>query len=95
MWPLAIDYRLTDAYADPPAHDALHSERLVRLPHSYFWYRPRDVAPLPGPLPALAHGGEVDLRPSTRREDHRDDARAPPPGGGPRPAGPNTPRWRE
>jgi predicted O-linked N-acetylglucosamine transferase (SPINDLY family) len=55
----AIDYRLTDARADPPAHDALHSERLVRLPHSYFCYRPRDVAPLPAPLPALARGGEV------------------------------------
>jgi len=55
----AIDYRLTDARADPPAHDALHSERLVRLPHSYFCYRPRDVASLPGPLPAFARGGEV------------------------------------
>ena len=55
----AIDFRLTDACADPPAHEALHSERLVRLPHSYFCYRPRDVAPLPGPLPALARGGEV------------------------------------
>ena len=55
----AIDYRLTDARADPPAHEALNSERLVRLPHSYFCYRPRDVAPLPGPLPALARDGEV------------------------------------
>ena len=55
----AIDYRLTDARADPPAHDALNSERLVRLPHSYFCYRPRDVTPLPGPLPALARDGEV------------------------------------
>src|SRR6185436_13675176 len=55
----AVDYRITDARADPPAHDALHSERLVRLPHSYFCYRPRDVAPLPGLLPALARGGEV------------------------------------
>ena len=55
----AIDYRLTDARADPPAHEALNSERLVRLPHSYFCYRPRDVTSLPGPLPALARGGEV------------------------------------
>jgi predicted O-linked N-acetylglucosamine transferase (SPINDLY family) len=37
----------------------LNSERLARLPHSFFCYRPRDVAPLPGPLPALARGGEV------------------------------------
>jgi predicted O-linked N-acetylglucosamine transferase (SPINDLY family) len=37
----------------------LHSERLVRLPHSYFCYRPLAAAPLPGPLPAMARGGEV------------------------------------
>ena len=55
----AIDYRVTDARADPSAHDGLNSERLVRLPHSYFCYRPRDVTPLPGPLPALARDGEV------------------------------------
>jgi predicted O-linked N-acetylglucosamine transferase (SPINDLY family) len=55
----AIAYRLTDACADPPAHDALHSEQLARLPHSYFCYRPRDVAPLPGALPALAREGEL------------------------------------
>ncbi|MET0204774.1 MAG: tetratricopeptide repeat protein [Casimicrobiaceae bacterium] len=55
----AIDVRLTDARADPPAHEALHSERLVRLPHSYYCYRPPDDAPLPAPLPALARAGEV------------------------------------
>jgi len=37
----------------------LNSERLVRLPHSYFCYWPRDGTALPGPLPALARGGEV------------------------------------
>ena len=55
----AIDFRLTDARADPPAHEALNSECLVRLPHSYFCYGPRDVAPLPAPLPALARDGDV------------------------------------
>jgi len=55
----AIDYRVTDARADPPEFEALNSERLARLPHSYFCYRPRDVTPLPTPLPALARGGEV------------------------------------
>jgi predicted O-linked N-acetylglucosamine transferase (SPINDLY family) len=55
----AIDFRLTDARADPATHDALHSERLARLPHSYFCYRPRDAALLPGPLPALARDGEI------------------------------------
>jgi len=55
----AIDYRVTDARADPAGREALNSERLARLPHSYFCYRPRDVAPLPGPLPAVARDGEV------------------------------------
>jgi protein O-GlcNAc transferase len=55
----AIDYRITDARADPPGHEALNSERLVRLPHSYFCYRPRDATPLPGPPPALARDGVV------------------------------------
>jgi predicted O-linked N-acetylglucosamine transferase (SPINDLY family) len=55
----AIDYRVTDARADPPGHEALNSERLARLPHSYFCYRPRDITPLSAPLPALARSGEV------------------------------------
>jgi len=55
----AIDYRVTDARADPPGYEALNSERLARLPHSYFCYRPREVTLPPGPLPALARSGEV------------------------------------
>jgi len=55
----SIDFRITDAGADPPGHEVLNSERLVRLPHSYFCYWPRDGTALPGPLPALARGGEV------------------------------------
>lgn len=36
-----IQYRLTDARADPPgAADRLHTETLVRLPHSLWCYRP-------------------------------------------------------
>jgi predicted O-linked N-acetylglucosamine transferase (SPINDLY family) len=62
----AIDFRLTDACADPPAHDALHSEHLVRLPHSYFCYRPRDVAPLPA-----AAGARARRRGDLRLLQHR------------------------
>lgn len=41
-----IDYRVTDALADPPGEaDALHSERLVRLPRCGWCYRPPDDAP--------------------------------------------------
>jgi len=55
----AVDYRVTDVHADPLGHEALNSERLARLPHSYFCYRPRGVTPIPAPLPALARHGEL------------------------------------
>src|SRR6202041_2473838 len=35
----AIDYRLTDGYADPPGMtDAFHSEKLIRLPETFLCY---------------------------------------------------------
>jgi predicted O-linked N-acetylglucosamine transferase (SPINDLY family) len=39
-----IDYRITDAIADPPGTtDSLHSEKLIRLPDAFFCYvRPGD-----------------------------------------------------
>ena len=53
----AMDYRLTDARADPPRlTDPFHSEQLVRLPRSFFCYRPPDPAPPTGSLPALGAG---------------------------------------
>jgi predicted O-linked N-acetylglucosamine transferase (SPINDLY family) len=42
----AMDYRLTDAWADPPGMtEALHSEALWRLPDCFVCYRPPDGAP--------------------------------------------------
>jgi predicted O-linked N-acetylglucosamine transferase (SPINDLY family) len=53
----AMDYRLTDSFADPPgATDALHTERLVRLPGAFFCYQPLRAAPPVGDLPAVANG---------------------------------------
>jgi predicted O-linked N-acetylglucosamine transferase (SPINDLY family) len=53
----AMDYRLTDAYADPPGlTERYHTEQLVRLPRTFFCYRPPEDAPDVGPLPALANG---------------------------------------
>jgi len=53
----AVDYRITDAYADPPGEsDRLSSERLARLPGSYFCYRPTPGTPAVAPLPSLASG---------------------------------------
>ncbi len=53
----AMDYRLTDAYSDPPGlTDACYTERLVRLPTTFFVYLPSADAPEVGPLPAAASG---------------------------------------
>ncbi|MBV8165303.1 MAG: hypothetical protein JO021_00830, partial [Alphaproteobacteria bacterium] len=52
-----IDYRLTDAVADPPgAADALSSERLIRLPAGFHCFIPPAAAPEVGPLPAGRDG---------------------------------------
>ena len=52
-----IDYRLTDAYADPPGQtEKFHTEQLWRLPRTFLCYRPPPDAPPVGPLPALAGG---------------------------------------
>lgn len=54
----AIDYRITDAVAAPRGTaDALHREKLVRLPDSQWCYSPPPDAPEVGPLPALLSGG--------------------------------------
>lgn len=53
----AVDYRITDARADPPGEaDALHVEQLVRLPETFLCYAPPfsgDFAPVP---PVLERG---------------------------------------
>jgi predicted O-linked N-acetylglucosamine transferase (SPINDLY family) len=42
-----IDYRLTDAQADPPGiSDRCVTEKLVRLPHGFLCYRPFEKAPV-------------------------------------------------
>jgi predicted O-linked N-acetylglucosamine transferase (SPINDLY family) len=53
----AIDYRFTDALADPePSADAEYSEQLVRLPGAFCCFRPPDRAPRVNALPALESG---------------------------------------
>jgi predicted O-linked N-acetylglucosamine transferase (SPINDLY family) len=52
----AMDYRLTDAYSDPPgATEHLHTERLERLPTTFFCYQPSTYAPPVGALPATSN----------------------------------------
>ena len=53
----AIDYRLTDAWADPVGQtEHLHTEELVRLPGSFLCYRSWVDAPAVADLPALQAG---------------------------------------
>lgn len=53
----AIDYRLTDEWADPfGVTDAFHTEKLVRLPQGFLCYQPAGYAPPVAPLPALEKG---------------------------------------
>lgn len=53
----AMDYRLTDHYADPPGvADRHHTETLVRLPDSQWCYRHPGATPPVSELPALATG---------------------------------------
>jgi len=52
----AIDYRITDWQVDPPGAEAYNAERPVRLPASYFCYRPPALSPEVEQLPALQAG---------------------------------------
>ena len=53
----AMDYRITDAYMDPPGlTERYHSETLIRLPDSEAAFRPEPLCPPVNPLPALSTG---------------------------------------
>jgi len=53
----AMDYRITDHYADPDGiADAYYTEHLLRLPDSLCCYRPSADMPEVSPLPALTRG---------------------------------------
>ncbi|MDB5329844.1 MAG: tetratricopeptide repeat family protein, partial [Phycisphaerales bacterium] len=52
----AMDYRITDIHLDPPETPSDGPERLLRLPHCYWAYRPPTQTPDVGQLPALRNG---------------------------------------
>jgi predicted O-linked N-acetylglucosamine transferase (SPINDLY family) len=48
----AVDYRITDAVADPPGKsEQWHTEQLVRLPDTFLCYQPPEAPPLSMSLP--------------------------------------------
>ncbi|MGH7177096.1 MAG: tetratricopeptide repeat protein [Tepidisphaeraceae bacterium] len=52
-----MDYRLTDSHLDPAdAPTTPGTEELIRLPQSYFLYRPPDSSPQIGPAPTNSKG---------------------------------------
>jgi predicted O-linked N-acetylglucosamine transferase (SPINDLY family) len=52
-----MDYRLTDAWADPPrTTEHLHTEQLIRLPHGFLCYQPPSNTPPVNDLPVLQKG---------------------------------------
>ena len=51
-----IDWRITDALADPPGHERYYVEKLLRLPDGFLCYEPREDSPAVGPLPATTRG---------------------------------------
>lgn len=54
----AMDYRLTDVYADPPGvSESRYREKLLRMPHSVWCFRPHvEGVPEVGTLPAIRNG---------------------------------------
>ncbi|MFM9968283.1 MAG: tetratricopeptide repeat protein [Burkholderiales bacterium] len=52
----AMDYRMTDAVADPPGTEGYYSEKLLRLPGTQWCYRPDPATPPVTELPALTAG---------------------------------------
>ena len=52
-----IDYRFTDAFADPPGlTESLHCEHLVRLPQTAWCFHPVGYTRPVGPLPSMGAG---------------------------------------
>jgi protein O-GlcNAc transferase len=51
-----MDWRITDAIADPPGAEQFHTEKLMRLEGPFLCYRPPRDAPEPTLPPALAKG---------------------------------------
>ena len=57
----SVDYRITDAVADPPGAESLYVERLHRMPRTAWVYGPPDPAPSRVHCPVLREAVHVWL----------------------------------
>ncbi|WP_282183280.1 tetratricopeptide repeat protein [Azospirillum sp. TSH100] len=55
----AVDYQITDPRVAPPGADALHVEKLIRLPGCVLCYRPAESAFAPPSLPPVERNGHI------------------------------------
>ncbi len=55
----AIDYKISDPWVDPPEADRFYTEKLWRLPGSFWCFRPLDDREPIGELPARKNGGRI------------------------------------
>ncbi|MCP1613563.1 putative O-linked N-acetylglucosamine transferase (SPINDLY family) [Azospirillum lipoferum] len=55
----AVDYQIADPRLAPPGADALHVEKLIRLPGCVLCYRPADSAFMPASLPPVERNGHI------------------------------------
>jgi predicted O-linked N-acetylglucosamine transferase (SPINDLY family) len=60
----AMDYKLTDAWQDPPQNDPYYTEKLVRLAGGAWCFRPREQMPAVSVLPADTNGYITFLSPN-------------------------------
>jgi predicted O-linked N-acetylglucosamine transferase (SPINDLY family) len=57
----AIDYRIADPYFAPAGADAIHSERLIRLPDVHVCYTPARNTPPPAAVAPILRNGHITL----------------------------------
>ena len=55
----AVDYQIADARVAPPGADALHAEKLIRLPGCVLCYRPAESSFAPPPRPPVEGRGHI------------------------------------
>jgi len=51
-----VDYKIVDVISAPKGTEALYSESLLRLPHSFWCFNPLEATPAVAPTPAEASG---------------------------------------